>query len=527
MEKKSEQLNLLNVVWIGFSFIAGITFTASFSDIVAKEFKSITTVSGVGINILWIYIIEGFVAFMCAWSFAKLVSIHPEANGGGAQYTRTAFGKFWGLFMNILNYSVIPVITTALIVTMIRQNFMGGRFNLSPSKGYYWSSLYLDLIGYFLYFFAATIIFLGIKKYKKVAMGIGYMTWGLTIMLMVFGLIAGFLNLGNNSNGLKIYSDATLNYKTFSNAFTSSFFSFCGIETFISTGKNIKNRSKTMPTAIIIIMILTTVFYILFTFIVMFAVTNGFAGNPNLQIFDAFNSKFLRLFGPILIIVCTILMRFNSSIQITIFGGATLEPLASQRFLSTSFRKENKENIPVKAVWLTIIISTITFAIFVIIPDIIQGITKKESPFNFTTLSSASSIILITIYLIIISVSIYQGINKKMKVNIFEYVAWFLTMGTLFFILVVHFIGLFSTLINPYNSNGEFLLQNVLACIFQLAYMLLIILLALFIYFIYHPKQLAKIKDNVIELKELKKYERIYRIVPTNCKKETKFKKYD
>ncbi|AGR41535.1 APC family permease [Spiroplasma taiwanense] len=511
MNAKKEQLGLFSIIWMGFSFIAGITFTASFSTIVLGDGQ------GVGINILWIFLIEGVIAFMCAWAFGKLVKFHPEANGGGSQYVRTAFGKFWGLLMGLLNYSVIPVIGVALIVTMIRANFGSDPLQLVGENGKWgaWGSLYLDVIAFGLYIFAATIIFFGIKRYKYVAIIMGYLTWGITLLLMIFGLTVGFMSIADGKSNFDVYIEQAklLNVKSFSNAFTTCFFAFAGIETFITTGKNIKNRSKNMPIAIIVILTLTTLFYIVFTVIVMMAIGGVFDPNPNSQMFTTFNSEFLKVFGPWLIILCTALMRFNSSLQITLFGATTLEPLASQHFVPSSLKKENKDNVPVKGVITTIGLFSITTLLFLFIPDIVEGVTKKPSPFNYATLASSASIILIAIYSIIIPVALVNGFKKKIKVKKWEYVGWITTLIFLAFTFVSYFIDLFNVFINPYDSDGDFNLQGVIANIFQLIYFVTIVVVLIIVYYFYYKKQIAKLDPNSQEAKELEIYEQNFRIL--------------
>lgn len=511
MKTKKEELNLFNLIWIGFSFIAGITFTASFGEILNTQNQSI------GYHIYWIFALEGLIAFLCAWSFAKLVQFHPQANGGGSQYARTAFGKFWGLFTGFLNYAVIPVIGMGLMVTMVRANFdnLAGYNGTSWGKWGSWGNLYLDLISYALYMLAASIIFFGIKKYKYAAVIIGYLTWGITILLIVFGLVVGFiqpLNAAANQTGFEAQiTDIKLNTDNFANTFTTCFFAFAGIETFITTGKNIKNRNKNMPIAIIVIMILTTVFYIGFTALVMFAVRQPeWSGNPNTQIFQGFSAAWLTKFGSVLVIICTILMRFNSSIQITLFGGTTLEPLASQKFLPDALKKENKENVPVGGIITTIIGFTITFTIFILIPDLVQGVTGEPSPFNYATLSSTASIILLTIYIIVILAALTHGLKKNIKVAIWEYVGWFLALGFILFIIVMYLKGLTLTLAHPV-VDGTFQIQAYIKAVFQIIYFVAIIAAAVGVYYVSHKKRLAKLTP--AEQEELAKYEEAYQIV--------------
>ncbi|AOG60735.1 putative permease [Spiroplasma helicoides] len=513
MKTKKEELNLFHIVWIGFTFVAGITYTANFATILNQAQGQ-----GVGLHIFWIIALVGFITFMCAWTFGKLVKVHPEANGGGSQYVRTAFGKFWGLLMGLLNYAAIPVIGVALLNTMVKANFDEVSSLTGPLKG--WGDMVLDLAAFGLYIIAASVIFLGVRKYKLVSTIIGYVTWGITVLLIIFGIVGGAMNLNAGKNGLNI-DRGTLDFSSFSKTFNALFFSFCGLETFITTGKNIKNREKNVPISIMIIMFMTTLFYLVFTVIVMLAVTDQFKGNPNLQLFDALNSDFLKKAGPIIIIVCTMLMRFNSSIQVTLFGGSTLEPMASQKFLPNSFKKENKENVPVTGILVTIAALAITYFMFVFVPDLIQGITGDVSVFNFSTIAGVTAIVLLFVYLLILPTAFYQGYKKNIKVNIFEYFGWVLTFICLIFIFVLYFINL----IDPFvKENVDNKLQKVVASSFQMIYLFGVFVIAVLLYFVYHKKQVTKLNDKPEELKALQEYEKVFTIVnkPEQVKKSQK-----
>ncbi|QGS52246.1 APC family permease [Spiroplasma tabanidicola] len=511
MKKKSEQLSLFNIIWIGFSFIAGITYTASFSTVLGK--------ASVGNHIYWIFLIEGFIAYMCAWTFARLVQIHPEANGGGGQYVRTAFGKFWGLFMGMLNYAVIPAIGVNLLVSMVRLNFddlagikEDGSFGIWGSFG----SLYLDLIAFGLCCLATSIVFLGVKKYKIASTCIAYLTWIITLGLVIFGIIGATTNLKAGSKGLSEYA-TKITMSNFATTFTSMFFAFCGLETCITSGKNIKNRQKNVPISIIVIIVLATLFYSVFTLIVMLAVpaSEGFEQNPNLQIFKSLNSSFLQTFGRIIVIICTILMRFNSTLQVSLFGGATLEPLAKQKFLPKAFAKENKEKIPVAGVLVNFIVFIIACVMFIFIPDIVQGFTKKPTPFDYATLASVGSILLIAIYMTILPVAIYHGIKKNMKVHIWEYIGWSITLLFLLFIVGVYFYGIGADYASL-NVNGSLDIQKLFKCTFQLIYFVAVIVVSLLLYYVYHKKAINKLNES--EKKELQEYEKSYVIVENQTK---------
>ncbi|WP_338971532.1 APC family permease [Spiroplasma endosymbiont of Panorpa germanica] len=485
--KKDTRMGLPTLIWLGFSFIAGITFTASFATIVGSNNSE--AAKGVGIHILWIFAIEGLVAFVCAWAFARLIKVHPTANGGASQYVRTAFGDFWGLFMGLINYAVIPLVAMGLLVTMVRNNFgTGSVIQLFGENGLWgsWGKLYLDLISLGIYSVAAAILFFGIRKYKIVANVIGYMTWSITILIMVVGII---VFSGNGFSGLEFYSNPDnidLTFFNFNNAFVSCFFAFCGLESFITVGNNIKNRGKNMPIAMTIIMIATTIFYIVFTLILMGAVNAGFEENPNIQVFGQ-SSPFLKAFGGWIVILCTILMRFNSNLQVTLFGGSALEPMATQGFLPEKISTKNKENVPVAGVITSISIVGITFVLFMLIPDIIEGATGNSSPFDYATIAAATSIMLISVYLMVLGTVLIQGMRKRIKTTWYENTGWIIALAFLVLQFFMYFFDRIRQLVKGINSTG---VSDILGAIIPIIYFVGVIGAIFAIYFLYYkPKR--------------------------------------
>src|SRR5699024_6306091 len=118
-------------------------------------------------------------------------------------------------------------------------------------------------------------------------------------------------------------------------------------------------------------------------------------------------------------------MRFNSMVNITMCGGMTLEPFAKQGFVTTKIAKQDeKTGLPFNAILVTIAIYAITSLLFLIIPDIIHGITNQESPFTYKILGSVTSIILISIYILAIVTCLYQGFKKHIHLHIVEYIAF-------------------------------------------------------------------------------------------------------
>jgi amino acid transporter len=513
MEKNNKQdgLGLLSVIWIGFNFIAGITFACAFSSLVWNGEK------GLGLNILWVDIIEGVIAFVCAWSFAKLVSYHPMANGGLSQYARTSFGKYWGLIGGLLNYMSLPLIASTMFVSTIRTNFgPGSAVNLLEKWGSF-SSLYLDLMGFVVFILAAGVVFLGTRKYKYFTNIIGILTWVLTLFVIVFAIGAFAMNGTKSLSFLaKAAPISNVDGKSFATTFMSIFFSFAGIETFITSGQTIKDRARNMPIGIVVIMILVTLFYIVFTFLVIGAVDiegNGFGGNPSITLFQTWDQHFdtgstFKNIGAWVIIAATLLMRFGSLINITMFGGLTLEPLARQGYVTSGVATPSaKTGLPVKAILITIGIFAITAALFLFLPDIVQGITNSPSPFDYSSLAGVASIVMIGIYTLSIVTCLVQGFKKNIKLHIIEYIGFFATLAFIGFLLVMYF---WTSIIDGYTAGGT---QGIVAATIQLLYICSIFAVGCGLYFGYHKKFLRQIENDAAAKKELIEYEKVFTII--------------
>jgi hypothetical protein len=97
--------------------------------------------------------------------------------------------------------------------------------------------------------------------------------------------------------------------------------------------------------------------------------------------------------GPIIMIISTIAMRGNMVSQTTLYGGATLQPLSQEGYISDKFAQLNSSHFPANAMKLNIIIVSITIGVWLIIPDILVGIFGPEADFiNINTIISATSV---------------------------------------------------------------------------------------------------------------------------------------
>ncbi|GHU30822.1 hypothetical protein FACS1894166_01140 [Bacilli bacterium] len=67
-------------------------------------------------------------------------------------------------------------------------------------------------------------------------------------------------------------------------------------------------------------------------------------------------------------------MRGNTVAMMTLYGGTTLQPMSQEGYISSNFGKQNQDGFPMGAMKLNIVITAITVAVWLIIPDFIVGI---------------------------------------------------------------------------------------------------------------------------------------------------------
>ena len=489
-EKK--KFSLQELVWLGFNYTCGIAFTSVYATIMISSEKH----DGLflGMHMIWIFLIEGLVAGTCAWAFNKLSRVHPAGNGAAYIYVRSNFGKFWGWFISFLQYTTLPIIVTSQIVSMIRLNFVGsGTFLDTKDSLGNWANLTWDAVGVFVYMLVSSTLFLGMKILKRYLNASSYIKWGSTALLFI-ALIAMFALNGTSAWDLNASSKYTqLNPSNFSTAFTSCFFFFLGFETYATIGKNVKNPERNIGRSIIWTMLLSTIFYVVVTILMLGAIGGEFSNNPNLQVFRLLGDhagSWLYYIGVIIMLICTVSLKANAAMQNALYSGSILEPFAVEGIFPVKYQELTKDNIPFRASFLNLVITLIFAIIWLFIPDIIQGATGGNSVFSYAAIVGEASLIMIIIYVFVIATALKLGFTKKMKVTIWEIIAWMLV----FVFLIWQFIQFFIDLGKSYNSAIAQLgtkdsaagVAALISNTIEVAYILAMILFAIIWYFAYY-----------------------------------------
>ncbi|QHX35759.1 hypothetical protein STIUS_v1c02040 [Spiroplasma sp. TIUS-1] len=494
---KSQEIGLVSAIWMMFSLIAGISFTLMFSGL-NEDPKNF-----IGYHIVWIILIVSIFLFSSAWAYIKCTRIHNSANGGGGQFVRSAFGPFWGMFFNFISVLCISIVVMIMIVSSIRMSLE----NIQVVKDTFgnWTKLVLDIFGILACAVGATIVVLGINKFKMASTLIAYTTWAITLLILIFGLVLIFTP--SDSAAVKPPTGSvvsTVNLNSFVNVFMLVVFSFTGFETFISTGSAIKNRKKNMPIIVLVGIALATVFFMVFSTIIIASVINDFGGNPNANMFNRFNSVFIQKGGWFIVVICTFLNRFNTMTQLSLYGSNVLEPLIKEGYVSKKLfsSKELKNHIDKKAVFAFFLLN-ITFAtIFLLLPDLIQGITGEESLIGYGTLANVTSLIFISEYIMVMLAAIKFGFKKQVKVNITEYIIWAITIFIFGAICIYTVAQMFIDFVNGINTGN---IQEWVAPLIQIVFIITMVIISLVLFFVVKPRILSKLSSE--EIKQMEEYQ--------------------
>ncbi|AGM24996.1 APC family permease [Spiroplasma chrysopicola] len=513
-KKQTKKFSLADFVWLGFNYTVSVGFIGNFAVL-----SNVTSDSDpIGMHVVWVFAVEGLVAGICAWAFAKMAKIHQSNNNGAAYiYVRTSFGKFWGIFVAFMQYVSLPFLITIQVMMLIRGAFGVDFVAQEVSKGHYvlpwyaanWGAfgdLWLDLIGILIYMSASAIIFGGMKLYRKLANGTGIVKWATAGFLIIAGLALAFQKGPENLSYWGENSHFSL--PGFVKAFNSCFFFFAGFETFSTAGKNIINPEKNIGRGITLIMFISTIFYIVIS-IIFFAAFNSFVQNMNMGTWNSFNNKVILYGGPIIMIISSFALKVNVAMQNALYGGTSIQPMATEGYLPDRFRKLNKDGLPVRASILNLCITVLMIFVWLAIPDLIKGISLSlkhgmfptindilayKQPFNISSLTEAASAIVIFIYAMVIAVTLKLGFQKKIKIKIWEWIVFPVVLLVLGFVFGWHYYSLVNGVIT--SSQDDFQ-SKLTGAIIELVFIISSVSFATIWYFTYYRrKYLQRMQTN-------------------------------
>jgi uncharacterized membrane protein len=120
--------------------------------------------------------------------------------------------------------------------------------------------------------------------------------------------------------------------------------------------------------------------------------------------------------GVSLMILYAFIMKFNCAAQNALYGGATLQPLTVEGFVTPKISAINKDNLPLRASLVNEIFTLLVIIVYLIIPDLIKGIEKSEdSSFDVGSLTSATSMFCVTTYMLVLFACLKNSKDFKTK----------------------------------------------------------------------------------------------------------------
>ncbi len=516
INKDNKKISLKEFIWMGFNFCVGITFLGSMAGL-----TDILSPDNVGINIVWIFGLEGIIATMCAYAFAKLSRIHNNSSNGACYvYARTAYGRFVGYLTGFMLYITMPFTIAEQIMTLIRgmldPEYSHSNIEAINANWGSFTDLYLDLIGIVIYGASALTIFFGMKTYKKVIISSTTFQWIAGGIMLVVGFILCIIHGKENYAGWFKSTEnggwSHLSFSGFMNAFISCFYYFVGFEQVIVSTKNMENPKKNLSKGLLIVMAIITTFYIVVTFIFFGAIIGGennqWSQNMNISTWQLFtkNGKpilWLEIVGIVIMFASQLTAKIQIAAMNGFIGGVMLQPLAKEGYISEKYGNLTKENVPTNGIKLNLYFTIACIILWLIIPDIINGILnsqgKEAIPFNVNQLTSASGVLVLFIYGMALSVVMIQWYRGNLKLKFWELFAFPTIFFVVIFFFVYHYYDIVTEIIqfSQQKSLTNDDIQTLLGAIVEVVFVILITLFAIFSYrFYYIPKLKKRLAEN-------------------------------
>ncbi|WP_425381777.1 APC family permease [Spiroplasma endosymbiont of Polydrusus pterygomalis] len=476
-QANNEKITLHELIWIGFNYTCGIAFPMALIGIYYWNN------GGIGLHMLWVILLCALIAVGTALAFTKCSRVYHDTNGGAYVYVRGVFGRFWGWLIGFIQYITLPSTIIVTIISMFRVNLdQLSIFNWTPER---WSSLIIDSIGNFIYGVVASFMYFGMKGFRWFVNISGIIKWGSALFLIVCAIILVITNKGLAfSQAAAGTKNIKLTLPKINNAFSGFFYFFIGFETFIVIGKNVKNPTRNFGKGILLILLLSTIFYLVVSVLVFGAITldgtngnNGWSNatneyNPNNVI-----SGIAGVTGMIVLVISTLSLKLNGAMQNSLYSGGMIQPLAKEGYITEKLAKLNQENIALRASTANLIITIIACVMMLIIPDLI------DAPFDFNTVLGFSTNITICVYIFVLIATCVMGYRQQIKLKIWEWLVFIVCALFLLSQFVVFNYGMINDMI---NKKGE----TLIAVIIEFLMFWMFIVIAIIWYFIYYRPKL-------------------------------------
>jgi len=301
-----------------------------------------TTTSG---NSVWLaFLISAVVSLLTGFSYAELSSMYPKDS---AEYTYTdkAFGK--GLAFFIGYFVLLSAIISAAVVAIGFAGYFGQLFQID------------NLI----YIAIAIIIAFSILNYRSIKES----AWANVIFtgLEILGLII-IVILGVTKVGSVDYFEMPVGMNGVFKSAALVFFAFLGFESVVKLSEECKNPRKTIPTALLLSIGITTILYILVAIAAVSILDWQTLAASKAPLADVAAA----MLGNNAFIVLSVIALFstgNTVLISLIAGSRTLYGIGENyKFLKPFHKVHKKRHTPYIAIWTVMIFSII----FTFIEDI-------------------------------------------------------------------------------------------------------------------------------------------------------------
>jgi len=342
--KKSlkREINLLNLTIYGVGIIVG-----------AGIYALIGKAARLAGNSVWISFLFGAIlASFTAMSYAELSSMFPKS-ASEYHYIKNAFQS--KIFGNIMCWAEIFVdLIACSTIVLAFAGYFSGFLNMP-----------VILISIFLLILITLVNFSGIKGSMKIVV---------IHTLIEVGGLAAVIILGLGSLGSVDYFEMPMGIGGVFSAAALIFFAFLGFEDIVNVAEETKSPRKTVPKAVVISLIISTVFYVLVTLSVVSMSNWESLSRSEAPLAYALQNKFGLDVSNVLSVVA-LFATAGTALVFAIAGSRMIYGLSEAGEIPKIFSRVNsKTRTPHAAILAAMIISMI----FVFLGDIelVAGITN-------------------------------------------------------------------------------------------------------------------------------------------------------
>ena len=322
----------------------------------AGIYALIGKVVGIAGNATWMaFLLAAGIATMTGLSYAELASTFPKS-AAEFTYVKEAYNK------KIFSFSVgwILIFSGFFSIATIAIGFGGYFIGLTGYSGNPISSIIIVAI--ILIILLSLVNFIGIEESAKLNIIFTFIEAAGIILIIVLG----FSNLGNISINFLEFPVSTSNiFLALLSAAALIFFAYIGFEDIANISEETENPTKTIPRALILSILITTILYILM------AVAVVGSGVSNLELYpnplSAIAQSFLGPAGALVMSIIALFATANTVLIMLIVGSRMMYGMSIAGALPKIFSKVHRKT---STPWVAIIFTMIVAIGFVFFGDI-------------------------------------------------------------------------------------------------------------------------------------------------------------